>query len=197
MRGREYNPAFFFFTATVEEIVKQRGYDISEMARWYLSNLLTTYLRTDKLSFPNKKNFPERPFALTFLEAQNVKKQDSVLQLKHLGDTTLYLTGYFGKSFENSLLTVDYYRTLGILSYRRISLLTVPQMKSDTAPLFKELAQKFNNLAKILEEISETHQLNTASDIIMVYKKWLLTRSKKLEKWLRERGVLVVESKTH
>lgn len=183
-----------FFRDKVEGIVNQRGYDLSEQARWYLVDLLAAYIKVERFTRINGEDFFSKPLAIQLLEIElkGKKTPPYYLTLKQLGDTTLYLTGYFSDHFRNSQVGMNYYADLGALAYTRLSNL-LERGNSTDEKIYLELSQKFHCMMEILGEMSEEQSLTATEDILQIYERWLTTRSERLKKWLESRGILLSE----
>jgi hypothetical protein len=108
------------------------------------------------------------------------------LTLRRLGDICLLISGFFADSLKRKLVDLDYYLGMGGSAYWKLSNL------SDAGTLYRELAMKFKPFSDVLGEMSERSGLNSNSDLLRIYEKWLLTGSDRLKILLSEHGIAPV-----
>jgi len=171
-----------FFHEVVTEALSAIDLDASEPAGWYLVGLLgefTTARRTDE------------PLGLKLANAGG-SPGERVRTLKEVGDTSLYVAGFFAESLSRSLVDVDYYVGIGQAAYAQLarSLGT----KKSIGEVYEELAAKFPRFVDVLAAVRKRvtiAELNATSDIGRLYDIWLRTRDEWVENKLKEAGVLV------
>lgn len=177
------------FKEMVGSAIRNQKVMANEFVEFYLSNLLAGYITPERLS--------KEPLATMYFKAL---ESDRTLQgrlLKELGDFSLFISGFFPESLCRSLVDVDYYVSMGMVSYGSLASL----LRSDDSPghlssLFFELSKRFTLFADVLSEVSERCRLSTSRDVLRVYERWLKTRSKRAEKTLRGLGIEPVSVST-
>src|SRR5687768_7609624 len=95
-------------------MARQR-FSASQVAEYYLVDLMARFMVTSNLEL--------NPLATLFLQSQspNVADTDKVKMLKKLGDTSLYISGFFGDSLNRKVVDLEYYRQMGSIAYRTLS----------------------------------------------------------------------------
>jgi hypothetical protein len=126
---------------------------------------------------------------------------ERVRNLKQVGDTSLYVAGFFAESLTRSLVDVDYYVGLGQSAYAQLarSLHGAPRAQRSGSPaalteVYEELAAKFPRFVDVLAAVRKRvamFQLGQAPDIGRLYELWLRTRDEWVEQKLKEAGLLV------
>lgn len=166
-----------FFQEVLTGALDRQGVEASESTEFYLVGLLGDYA---------KARLPDHPLALRLVE-QQTDAGERVRVLKEVGDTTLYVAGFFADSLQRKLVGVDYYMDLGQAAYhelaRRLS-------TSSVAEVYAELSGKFPRFVEVLTEVRR-HISFAGQDVMNLYEEWLRTRSNWVEKRLRALGVLV------
>lgn len=171
-----------FFHEVVTDALSAVDLDASEPAGWYLVGLLgefTTARLTDEPLGLKLASTPDSP-------------SERVRTLKEVGDTSLYIAGFFAESLSRSLIDVDYYVGLGQTAYARLAR-SLGNRKSITE-VYEELAAKFPGFVDVLAAVRKRcniAELNATSDIGRLYDIWLRTRDEWVEKKLKSAGLLV------
>ena len=167
-----------FFREVVQAALDRVAVEATEGAECYLVRLLGKFT-TATLS--------SEPLSLKLARAHG-DPGERVKALEEVGDTSLYLTGFFAPSLENRLVDADYYMNLGEAAYRELAVRMAGA--SSIAAIYDELAARFPRFVDVLAEIRK--QVDFASgDVVMLYERWVATRDDWIEERLRALGVLV------
>jgi hypothetical protein len=171
-----------FFHEVVTEALDEVDLDASEPAGWYLVGLLGDFTRTRPT---------DEPLGIKLVEPSS-DPGERVRTLKQVGDTSLYVAGYFAESLTRSLVDVDYYVGLGTNAYSQLA----RQLggRAHVTEVYAELADKFPRFvdvrAMVRKRISIA-EMNATTDIGRLYEIWLRTRDAWVEKKLKDAGILV------
>lgn len=171
-----------FFHEVVTDALSAVDLDASEPAGWYLVGLLgefTTARLTDEPLGVKLASCCENP-------------GERVRTLKEVGDTSLYVAGFFAESLTRSLVDVDYYVGLGQTAYGQLARSLGP--RRSIGEVYEELAANFPQFVDVLAQVRKRvtlAELNATSDINRLYEIWLRTRDEWVEKKLRQAGLLV------
>jgi hypothetical protein len=119
-----------------------------------------------------------------------------VRTLKHVGDTSLYVAGFFAESLTRSLVDVDYYVGIGQSAYHQLarSLGGSPRGARPLTEVYEELAAKFPRFVDVLAVVRKQlamAELGATADIGRLYELWLRTRDEWVEKKLKAAGLIV------
>ena len=170
-----------YFKEAVEEATERLKVEISDNTEFYIVDLLSRYSNINTLTSSELVS-EEKTFAELFLESFELKTEGRARILKYIGDTTLFLTGFFSDSFQRSIVDVDYYASLGQTSYRNLlDLLAARVVQWGLEEVFDELSGKFFQLIDVLAEVSESSSPQHAVDLLRIYERWLRTRSRRDE----------------
>jgi len=182
-----------YFKEAVENARSRLKVDISENTEFYLVDLLSRYTDVKALSDQAIEN-KTQTFAELYLKSQGETHGRRALILKYIGDTTLFLTGYFSDSFERSLVDIDYYASLGRSSYRDLlDLLAARVIQWKLDEVFDELSEKYTDLMDVIAEVAASDGPRHAEGLLRLYERWLRTKSKRDEALLRKKGVIPLE----
>jgi uncharacterized protein YidB (DUF937 family) len=173
-----------FFHQAVTEALSAVDLEASEPAGWYLVGLLgefTTARVTDE------------PLGMKLAKAAyDGAPGQRVRSLKEVGDTSLYMAGFFAESLTRSLIDIDYYVGIGQSAYSQLAR-SLGAHKS-IGEVYEELAAKFPRFVDALTAVRKRvtlAELNATNDITRLYDIWLKTRDEWVEKKLRQAGLIV------
>jgi hypothetical protein len=169
-----------YFHEVVTDALEVVEVEASEPASWYLVGLLGDMSRA---------RLTDEPLGVKLVEAP-ADPGERVRALKHVGDTSLYVAGYFAESLTRSLVDVDYYVGLGQSAYAQLARSLGAQRTM--GDVYEELASKFPRFVGVLAEVRKRTQMaELGDDIGKLYEMWLKTRDEWIEKKLRAAGVLL------
>lgn len=170
-----------FFHEEVKEALRSQGVDAEPTTEFYLVNLLVEFTSTP----PDGE-----PLGVKLAEAQHALPQVRGKSLKEVGDTSLYMSGFFADALARKLVDVDYYMAIGGSAYRQLAMMQTPQL-AQLAPVYRELAGKFGAFVAVLGDIRQRSSFAGGGNLVRLYEEWLRTGSEVLERRLRELGMIV------
>lgn len=175
-----------WFREMVADVLSHRRVKVQEVTEFYLVNLLTTFLRKENLYVEEPDGTVRaEPLALILLDALSRGGVARSSGLRRLGDTALFVSGFFGDSLSRSAVDVDYYVAMGERAYGALA--EAEQGQADGP--FAELSRRFPTFVDLFAEIAELSQLRSNRGLLRLYERWLLTRSERVADQLRARGV--------
>jgi len=179
-----------FFHEVVTDALQAVDLDASEPASWYLVGLLGEFTRA---------RLTDEPLGMKLAQPGD-DPSERVKNLKQVGDTSLYVAGFFAESLTRSLVDVDYYVGIGQSAYSQLARsLGAPRASraggaSPILEVYEELAAKFPRFVDVLAAVRKrvaVLQLGQAPDVGRLYEIWLRTRDEWVEQKLKEAGLLV------
>jgi len=173
-----------FFKDSVEHALEKQGVAADDHTAYYLVNLLTLFAR--EAVFDGRK-----PLALMLADAAEASDtQERNFTLQRVGDTSLFVAGFFGESFPRRLVDIDYYIDIGGLAYGSLSANVRGTFRGRIfGAVFAELAQKFREFVDVLAEVRDAAKSIDDVDILRLYEVWLRTKSARAARLLRSCGV--------
>lgn len=176
-----------WFREMVAEALSQRRLRIQEVTEFYLVNLLASFLAKERLYVEGEDGTVRaEPLALILLRAMQADRRERAQHLKRLGDTALFVSGFFGDSLARSLVDVDYYIAMGERAY---GTLRESERGAGMEGLYGELSDRFEDFVDLFAEIAELSELRSNRGLLRLYERFLQTRSERVAQLLRERGV--------
>jgi hypothetical protein len=177
-----------YFRELVSDALAHRRLQILEATEFYLVNLLAQYLERERLFAQVEGGEAQvEPLAMMLMRAIEGDREARWRNLKRLGDTSLFLSGFFGDWLARSTVDVDYYIAMGERAYDALS--EEPRAPSGAHELFGELAERFTQFVDLFAEIAELADLTSNRGLLRLYERFLLTGSERVARRLRERGV--------
>src|SRR5690242_3835660 len=93
-----------FFHDEVERALQAEGLTAGTLVGHYLVQLLAAYAA---------QPIDDAPLALKMLAATQAAPRQRRAHLREIGDTSLYVSGFWGESLDGRLVDVDYYIEMG------------------------------------------------------------------------------------
>lgn len=122
----------------------------------YLCELLEGYIETESFFDQVDQNGNKRRETLAEMYFRAYSTDSSFHQkkslLKKLGDTSLYVTGFFLDSLNQKTVDVNYYVNMGRASYKQLAEYTV---ENDYSLVFLDFAKRFSKFIEALNYISQ------------------------------------------
>lgn len=140
-----------YFREALVRAMRAANISVTESAQIYVVHLLIEFSRAEKVFAGT--NYGERVVMADLLERAVLADEQEALRIyRHLGDTSLYLLGFF----QHAPRTVSgtYYKDIGAVAYSSASGLSRAH-GAQSAALFQELAERFSDMVTVLEKISE------------------------------------------
>lgn len=175
-----------FFREQLERAMEHQKVATSAFTEYYLVNLLAGCVQGDPLPAP-EPGYDETPLALLYARAIQASRHERARLLRAMGDTALFVSGFFAERLSGKLVDLAYYRAMGGQAYARLSHEGEPLGFGPT--VFSELAGRFTQFADVISEVSETCRLSTNKSILALYERWLQTGSRRAAAQLAERGI--------
>ncbi len=169
-----------FFHDALGRALKNQGLPTDSEVEAYLVHLLSAHLATPP---------DDEPLGPKLASALTAAPDERLRQLRDVGDTSLYLSGFFADSLSRRLVDVDYYISLGGSAYGQLAR-AYEKRQTGRAEVFDELGHRFGEYVDVLAEVSHTSAVSTPSGVVQLYERWLKTGSGWAERRLRRSGVV-------
>ena len=110
--------------------------------------------------------------------------------MQRIGDVALFISGFFADGLAGKAVDVDYYIYMGGTAYGSLSEEIRGTFRGKAfAPVYKELAAKFQVLVDVLNEVADGAKDSSDVDLLRAYELWLKTGSRRARALLRQSGV--------
>jgi hypothetical protein len=180
-----------FFRDSLQSALTHQRLAVEDQTEHYVVNLLTLFARSEQLYSSTESGGPRlKPLVVMLTEALEARSPgDRQRGLQRLGDVSLFVAGFFARSFARKLIDVDYHIAMGGRAYASLAALVGRGPGRVLGQVFAELADKFQPMVDALNEISETSYAHTDRDILRLYELWLKTGSRRSYEILQRLGV--------
>src|SRR5450432_3704049 len=160
-----------FFRDAFHAASEHQHLAMDENAEAYVVNLLTMFSRADALYERTPEGLRIKPLARMLaesLEAPTASARQRSLQ--RLGDVSLFVAGFFARSFARKLIDIDYHIAMGGNAYSSLADTMQRSLSGRcVAAIYAQLAEKFQRLVDALNEISEMSYCHSDADILRLY----------------------------
>lgn len=183
-------PQEFFRERITEAKAKQRAV-FGDDIEFYLVNLLCDFIAPGKLeTVEGELDALGTPLALMLKQALEAPPVTQLRIYKYLGDTSLYVSGYFQDYFNRKAFDISYYITLGRSAYDNVSTIFRDHHGDETfAAMYSDLAAQFSTLVDVVAEVAEQPGADKPIDLLAVYDRWTRTQSDRLARILHNAGI--------
>lgn len=154
----------------------------------YLVDLLTSFSVSERI----QQLF--EPLVTQLAKARNASGPERANRMRDLGDTSLFVCGFFPDSFERRGLDRGYVVAMGGHAYLVVGEATKrwgdaagPNYRDGS--VFVELAARFHELARVLDEVRERTSLCTDAEVVRLYERFRQSGSPEVLRRLHRRGV--------
>ncbi len=183
-----------YFQSVVDEAFKERRLETRPQIKTYIVEVLKHYLSVENLydveDTTGRKT--RKTMAEMYLSANQLGGRVRTEKLKKVGDTSLYISGFFSDSFQRKIIDVDYYVDMGKMAFGSLA----HDVNEDTfAKLFKDLSEQFLNLVDVLAVISQKAKMTDEENILRMMDVYSRTGSNLLGETLAEKGYFNASTK--
>jgi hypothetical protein len=181
-----------YFIDRVEGALERLKFAPLPLSRHYLVDLLQHFMFSSNL-FPTDEETGRarrETLAEMYFKAQSATPPQRFDLLKKLGDSSLYICGFFGDSLTRKIVDIDYYVDMGGVAYAALS---TSASNENLAQVYGEYALRFPEFVDVLTYISQDSRIQTNEDLLRLYDRYLSTGSRLAEEQLLEKGLLNAE----
>lgn len=184
-----------FFRDAFHAASEHQRLEIDEQAEQYVVNLLTMFSRADALYEQTSEGLRIKPLALMLADALAAPTTSARQRsLQRLGDVSLFVAGFFARSFARKMIDIDYHIAMGGNAYSSLADTMQRSLSGRcVAAVYLQLAQKFQRLVDALNEVSEMSYQHTDADVLRLYEIWMKTGSPRAHGLLNKLGVQPVK----
>lgn len=184
-----------FFRDSVDAAMATNKVVLNHHTSHYVVNLLTMFSRSEALYEETGDGLRLRPLAIMFADAVDATteaERNNILQ--RLGDVSLFMAGFFADALQRAAVDMDYYVYMGGGAYQSLAIHMRGTVKGQAfCEVFSELADKFQDMVDVLNEVRESARSDSDANLLRVYELWMKTGSRRARRLLRKSGVYPME----
>ena len=172
-----------FFHDEVGRAFRDEGLSPGTMVEHYIVQLLASYAA---------HRIEETPLALRMLAANEAPLPERRRQLRNIGDTSLYLSGFWSEHLAGGPVDVDYYIGMGGSAYGELARGGSGWTGDPFSDVFSELAANFVRFVGALALVSRRMAVPASNqDVVRLYRLWRETKSQSAAARLAALGVVI------
>ncbi len=181
-----------FFYQQVKQAMEKQKVSLSETSEWYAVNLLSHYAGADDPDADSgEPDLQDLPVSIAYYRLMAQSLPHKIKGYKTIGDSTLFLSGFFSDSLMRKLVDIDYYMDFGMRSYEALARIYDAEYWDKTRKeLFEELTREFRTLVDIFADVRDATDIECSGGLLRLYERWARTRSKRDELLLQAEGIL-------
>jgi hypothetical protein len=180
-----------YFRDSLNAALGKQQLSVDDHTRHYVVNVLTLFARSESLFERSAEGCRLKPLVVMLTEALAAPSlAERQRGLQRLGDVSLFIAGFFARSFARKLVDIDYHISMGAQAYSTLADSERGRRGAVLGRVFAELAGKFQPLVDALNEISESSCNHSNADVLRLYELWIRTGSRRSWRLLRGLGVL-------
>ena len=191
------SPAFVtspkdYFGEGLDQAFSHLKMQASPLSKNYLVDLLQYYMLAANL-FPVDEEtgrHKRETLAETYLKSQTLPLVQKIEVLRKLGDTSLYISGFFGDSLNRKIVDIDYYADMGGTAYGTLARITSDEKLSK---VYSDFSHRFLNFVDALTFMSQQSLVQSDEDLLRLYDRYVTTGSRIAEEQLLKKGLLSAE----
>ena len=180
-----------FFREQVSQAQDKLKLSLDEEIEFYIVNLLCEFVFAPGLSVDESSDCAfSTPLALVLKKALESPPEKRSGIFKKMGDTSLYVAGYFQDYFNRKTFDISYYITMGQNAFENLSdLMRKDFSDPHFAEIYREISCRFSDLVELLATVSDTPGSEKSDNLLAIYDRWNQTKSERLRKILEENGI--------
>jgi hypothetical protein len=181
---------FEYFRDQVVAALQRQKVETSAFTEYYLVDLLARWA-DGRPTAAAEPGADAMPLSLLYLRALNAASRERARLLRAMGDTALFVSGFFPESVCERVGDLRFYRRLGGDAYLRLS--REPDDHGAFTPdVFSELAARFQEFADVLTLVAEASRASSPASVLRLYERWLQTGSRLAAERLAREGVVPI-----
>jgi hypothetical protein len=154
-----------YFFDLLHDLNRKTGRPLPKETIFYSSLVMDKFGVSQELFVEKEGKITEKILGLKLLESAHLSKSMRKRELKDIGDTALFICGYFSDSFNKKLVDTRYYQEIGQTAYMKLNNL-VPSFY-DIDYFYKDLSDKFASVTLLIDLLSKDISSNKKEDEIL------------------------------
>jgi len=170
----------------VQEAIEKQRIETIDLVEFYIVNLLQEFHSAEGIMAFGEDAI-EKPLSILLMEAMSGSLTKQLKCLKHIGDKSLVVAGFFGDNIHRGLMDPSYYISIGGSAYGALA-----NLHEDGGAFFElylELSKKFAHFVDVVSSVAPWNNANTDAEIVRIYERWIQTGDDTLKELLERKGI--------
>lgn len=178
-----------YFFSSLQQALFARRIETFPAVEIYLVDVLEKYVLTDKLYDESNSSGKKtrETLAEMMLRASSATPRQRADLLRKLGDSALYISGFFGPSLQRKIVDIDYYINMGTTAYSSLA----REIDEDTfSQAYSEISHRFTDFVDVFTLMSQrTREAKGSTDLFRQMEVLSKTGSPLILEQLSEQGI--------
>jgi hypothetical protein len=154
-----------YFFDLLTELNSKNSRPLSKEAIFYSSLVMDKFGLSEQYFDEQEGRLTEKTLGIKLMETCHLPNSKRKRELKDIGDTALFVCGYFSDSLNNKIVDVKYYHDIGKAAYSKLDNL-VPTFY-DVESFYSNFSKKFTNVAFLLELLAKDISANKKEENLL------------------------------
>ncbi|OUR93721.1 hypothetical protein A9Q84_19865 [Halobacteriovorax marinus] len=156
-----------YFFDQLNELNKKSLRPLSNEAIFYSSLVMDRFGVVHQLFEEKEGKYTNKSLGIKLMETVHLSKERRKRELKDIGDTALFVSGFFSDSLNGKIIDVRYYQEIGQAAYSKLNSL-VPSFY-DVDSFYVEFSKSFSNMAFLIELLAKEYSSkNKSKDLLLI-----------------------------
>lgn len=154
-----------YFYDLLNELNRKNSTPLSNETIFYSSLVMDKFGLSHQYFVEQEGRIKEKTLGLKLMQACHLPKSKRKRELQDIGDTALFVCGYFSDSLNNKMIDIKYYHDVGIAAYSKLDSL-VPSFY-DVESFYSNFSKKFTNVAFLMELLAKDISANKKEESLL------------------------------
>lgn len=155
-----------FFFDQLQEINGKSTHPVPGEVIYYSSLVMDKFGESKEYFDIKEGRVRDKILGIKLLESQQKSRTQQKRELQDIGDTALFLCGYFSESLNSKIIDTRYYQELGQIAYGRLDGL-VPEAYEVPA-FFKRMSDRFSLLTNMMSIVATRLHKPREADVLLI-----------------------------
>lgn len=142
-----------FFFDELTQINQKSSRPLPQETVHYSSIVLDQYGESGKYFETIEGKVRDKVLGIKLLESSHLPRVKQVRALRDIGDTALFLCGFFSDSLNSKIIDTSYYQQIGSSAYRKLNYL-VPEVYEKQS-FYEQLSKSFSGVTMLMNIVAE------------------------------------------
>lgn len=159
-----------FFFDQLNDLNKKSSQPLPNEMIYYSSLVMDKFGDSSKyFSVGEDGSVNEKILGLKYLEASQKSSSQKKVELKEIGDTALFLCGFFSESVSRKITDISYYQGLGRTAYHQLNNI-VPEV-FEVPDFYARVSDFFEQLIALMTILTSELSMNKSNDDLLLFTK--------------------------